>query len=235
MPPQLCGAIKTCDAAGNDDARLASSASVATNLALLREATAEIATVEALRENASQAKAWDAVEAVLRHPKLVFSASLANELACTAEALYARGDAGGQLYAAARGLHECCGDVASIAQSLQSQQKLVIQPGSRAAACVVLGALCATYPRRLGPGALGEARQRLAKLAKNDAATKSAAARALGRVVLASPDGGHGVAPRPVQTQQHKQALVCSGKDCVSPAKVRRARHAHAARPPRLH
>ena len=172
----LQAAIKTCDAAGNDDARLASSASVATNLALLREATADITTVEALRENASQAKAWDAVEAVLRHPKLVFSASLANELACTAEALYARGDAGGQLYAAARGLHECCGDVASIAQSLQSQQKLVIQPGARAAACVVLGALCATYPRRLGPGALGEARQRLAKLAKNDAATKASAA-----------------------------------------------------------
>ena len=73
------------------------------------------------------------VEAVLRHPKLVFSASLANELARTAEALYARGDAGGQLYAAARGLHECCGDVASIAQSLHSQQKLVIQPGARAA------------------------------------------------------------------------------------------------------
>ena len=213
----LQAAIKTCDAAGNDDARLASSASVATNLALLREATADIATVEALRENASQAKAWDAVEAVLRHPKLVFSASLANELACTAEALYARGDAGGQLYAAARGLHECCGDVASIAQSLQSQQKLVIQPGARAAACVVLGALCATYPRRLGPGALGEARQRLAKLAKNDASTKAAAARALGRVVLASPDEGvTGVAPRPVQTQQHKQALVCSGKDCVN-------------------
>ena len=131
----------------------------------------------------------------------MFSASLANELACTAEALYARGDAGGQLYAAARGLHECCGDVASIAQSLQSQQKLVIQPGARAAACVVLGALCATYPRRLGPSALGEARQRLAKLAKNDQSTKAAAARALGRVVLASPDEGvTGVAPRPVQT-----------------------------------
>ena len=64
---------------------------------------------------------------------------------------------------------------------------------------------------------LGEARQRLAKLAKNDQSTKAAAARALGRVVLASPDEGvTGVAPRPVQTQQHKQALVCSGKDCVS-------------------
>ena len=62
----LQAAIKTCDAAGNDDARLASSASVATNLALLREATADITTVEALRENASQAKAWDAVEAVLQ-------------------------------------------------------------------------------------------------------------------------------------------------------------------------
>ena len=123
----LQAAIKTCDAAGNDDARLASSASVATNLALLREATADITTVEALRENASQAKAWDAVEAVLRHPKLVFSASLANELACTAEALYARGDAGGQLYAAARGLHETastsqvCGYVSGESRTANSE------------------------------------------------------------------------------------------------------------------
>ena len=191
----LQAAIKTCDAAGNDDARLASSASVATNLALLREATADIATVEALRENASQAKAWDAVEAVLRRRKLVFSASWRTSSRARPRRS-TRGHAGGQLYAAARGLHECCGDVASIAQSLQSQQKLVIQPGARAAACVVLGALCATYPRRLGPGALGEARQRLAKLAKNDASTKAAAARALGRVVLASPDGASRASPR---------------------------------------
>ena len=213
----LQAAIKTCDAASHDDARLASSASVATNLALLREATADIESVQALRENASQAKAWDAIEAVLRHPKLVFSASLANELAATAEALYARGDAGGQLYAAARGLHECCGDVASIASSLQSQQKLSLQPGARAAACVVLGALCATYPRRLGPGSLGEARQRLAKLARSDAATKAAASRALGRVVLASPDEGlTGVAPRPCTTAQHRVALLYPGRDCVA-------------------
>ena len=205
----LQAAIKTCDAAGNDDARLASSASVATNLALLREATADIATVGAPPERvASESLGRRRGRAAPPETRLL---RVAGERARVhGRGAYARGDAGGQLYAAARGLHECCGDVASIAQSLQSQQKLVIQPGARAAACVVLGALCATYPRRLGPGALGEARQRLAKLAKNDAATKAAAARALGRVVLASPDEGvTGVAPRPVQTQQHKQALAC--------------------------
>ena len=170
-----------------------------------------------MRENASQAKAWDAVEAVLRHPKLVFSASLANELACTAEALYARGDAGGQLYAAARGLHECCGDVASIAQSLQSQQKLVIQPGARAAACVVLGALCANYPRRLGPGALGEARQRLAKLAKNDR-HQIAAARALGCVSSRRPTRPTG-ARRPVR-RSSTSGPACPGMTAAALAKV---------------
>ena len=78
----------------------------------------------------------------------------------------------------------------------------------------VLGALCATYPRR-GRARRGAATPRETREERQS--TKAAAARALGRVVLASPDEGvTGVAPRPVQTQQHKQALVCSGKDCVS-------------------
>ena len=48
--------------------------------------------------------------------------------------------------------------------------------GSRAAACVALGRLCGAYARRLGPGALGEARARLARVQRAPEAALRAAA-----------------------------------------------------------
>lgn len=152
----------------------------------LRCALREIRSLSSLRANAAQAKAWDAIELVLSCKQLIVSEALRGSLCEAVVLLYAAGDAGGQLYACYRGLHELCGDEK---KSLVGRSSSARSVGSRCASCEALGALCAAYGPRLGSPTLAEARSRLARRvsrATNEGSLRASALRALADVTSAS-------------------------------------------------
>lgn len=183
---KIRAALKTIQAASDRGTRLSGAKKVLRLVWELRQALREVSSLKTLRENAAQAQAWDAIEAVLSHRQLVVSEALRGALCETVVVLYAAGDAGGQLYAAARGLHELCGEEKRSVVRSSSNQRSV---GSRAASFECLGALCAAYAARLGSNTLTEARARLGKPAQkaSEGPLRASALAALAEVVLVSP------------------------------------------------
>ena len=103
-------AVKEVEAATSAESRLAASKKCYRAVWELRGALRDVRALGPLRENSAQAKAWDALEALLGARGLVVSEALRFGAREAVVALYGAGDAGGQLYAAARGLHELCGE-----------------------------------------------------------------------------------------------------------------------------
>ena len=151
-------AVKEVEAATSAESRLAASKKCYRAVWELRGALRDVHALGPLRENSAQAKAWDALEALLGARGLVVSEALRFGAREAVVALYGAGDAGGQLYAAARGLHELCGECSTSVLPVAAKKTQNRSVGSRAASAAALGRLCAAHGDRLGPATLGEAR-----------------------------------------------------------------------------
>ncbi|KAH8073713.1 acetylcholine-gated cation-selective channel [Aureococcus anophagefferens] len=126
-------AVKEVEAATSAESRLAASKKCYRAVWELRGALRDVHALGPLRENSAQAKAWDALEALLGARGLVVSEALRFGAREAVVALYGAGDAGGQLYAAARGLHELCGECSTSVLPVAAKKTQNRSVGSRAA------------------------------------------------------------------------------------------------------
>ncbi|KAK7230830.1 hypothetical protein SO694_00075188 [Aureococcus anophagefferens] len=206
-------AVKEVEAATSAESRLAASKKCYRAVWELRGALRDVRALGPLRENSAQAKAWDALEALL--------------------------GARGLLYAAARGLHELCGECSTSVLPVAAKKTQNRSVGSRARPR--RSAPLRAHGDRLGPATLGEARVRLLKHGAKApegcaraAALRACSRRARGGEARRRARGARGV-PRARFATRRRRALARRGASRAADeaeAKKTKGGGAETARPP---